>query len=621
MTKYYSLSKSRHILHSAYRLLRKTNMLAQDKQKLRHILESLEEALFQKDRKQASEYACQAQEFQKQFPPSMSNKIWEITKAILFAGILAFLIRQFWFELYEVPTGSMRPTILEQDRLLVSKTTFGLHLPFIKKPWGFQPRSITRGGLVVFSVDNLPISNPETKYFGIFPGKKRYIKRCIGKPGDIVYFYGGKLYGIDEQEQPILFPKEAFDHLHHVPFISFDGVVESSSRTTYFKQMNQACGKIALPQESTYGQFYHQDTWQDDLPNLLKHPHTHPVSYADLFGMNHYGMARILTHAQASLIHQIPQELTSSTYLEISHTPNTSYPQPHFQHYKNQLIATICPMTALLPIGEEQLQNIKHHLNTSRFVVASGYAYKYQAEAQSPSQPFRLSLPGVDDGCYEYIQGQAYKIGFGGIRHQLPLSHPLMKLNTHQIIDLFNCGIHFSSVFIPNHPQYAPLPNRYVFYRNGGLYVMNTPLFERNTPTLQKFIEQEKNKQALSSSNRPYIAFTDHGCPPEDPEQFVTFIRNFGLRVPQGHIFVLGDNYPMSADSREFGFVPVENLLGSPLCILWPLGHHHHLTNITAPTTLPGYLVNGMAVIILITAYGYVYSKKHRRLFPKNKEE
>lgn len=39
--------------------------------------------------------------------------------------------------------------------------------------------------------------------------------------------------------------------------------------------------------------------------------------------------------------------------------------------------------------------------------------------------------------------------------------------------------------------------------------------------------------------------------------------------VPPGQIFVLGDNRNHSSDSREWGFVPEQNVLGSPVMVLW----------------------------------------------------
>lgn len=42
-------------------------------------------------------------------------------------------------------------------------------------------------------------------------------------------------------------------------------------------------------------------------------------------------------------------------------------------------------------------------------------------------------------------------------------------------------------------------------------------------------------------------------------------------KIPDGKYFVLGDNRINSTDSRNFGFVPKENIVGKPFAVLWPL--------------------------------------------------
>ena len=47
--------------------------------------------------------------------------------------------------------------------------------------------------------------------------------------------------------------------------------------------------------------------------------------------------------------------------------------------------------------------------------------------------------------------------------------------------------------------------------------------------------------------------------------------ENDSVTVPQGYFFVLGDNRSFSSDSREWGFVPKKNIIGSSFFIYWPL--------------------------------------------------
>lgn len=82
-------------------------------------------------------------------------------------AILAF--RWLLFEPYVIPSGSMIPTLLIHDHILVSKFAYGVRIPFTKK-WLFENGEPKRGDVVVFR------SVEDNGYF--------MIKRVVGVPGD-----------------------------------------------------------------------------------------------------------------------------------------------------------------------------------------------------------------------------------------------------------------------------------------------------------------------------------------------------------------------------------------------------------------------------------------------------
>ena len=104
----------------------------------------------------------------------------EWTESIVIAFILAFcIIRPFVVQAFKIPTGSMRPTLLEGDRILVSKFVYGAKVPFTRyRLPGF--RKPQRGDIVVFiSLDDK---------------KKDFIKRLVGLPLDRVQIIDGRIY-------------------------------------------------------------------------------------------------------------------------------------------------------------------------------------------------------------------------------------------------------------------------------------------------------------------------------------------------------------------------------------------------------------------------------------------
>ncbi len=108
----------------------------------------------------------------------------DTVRVIIHALILAFIVRVFLFQPFNIPSGSMIPTLLVGDYLFVSKYAYGYSrysFPFgpdlfSGRIWAKDPK---RGDVVVFK---LPRDN-ETDY----------IKRVIGLPGDEIQMIGGVL--------------------------------------------------------------------------------------------------------------------------------------------------------------------------------------------------------------------------------------------------------------------------------------------------------------------------------------------------------------------------------------------------------------------------------------------
>ena len=99
------------------------------------------------------------------------SKLQEYIEAIILAILIAFFIRTFVIQAYKIPSGSMKPTLLIGDHILVSKFNYGIRLPLIRStliPIG-TPK---RGDIVVFIY-------PEDR-------SKDFIKRLIGLPGDTI---------------------------------------------------------------------------------------------------------------------------------------------------------------------------------------------------------------------------------------------------------------------------------------------------------------------------------------------------------------------------------------------------------------------------------------------------
>jgi signal peptidase I len=137
---------------------------------------------------------------------------WLDWTAGLFPVIIAvFLLRSFLFEPFKIPSGSMIPTLMVGDLILVNKFHYGVRLPVlnIKVTEGSKPE---RGDVMVFRYPPKPSLD--------------YIKRVVGVPGDTVAYLNKRLT-INGQVVPTQAIPDFFD----------------SDAMRYFKQFEEGLGE------------------------------------------------------------------------------------------------------------------------------------------------------------------------------------------------------------------------------------------------------------------------------------------------------------------------------------------------------------------------------------------
>ena len=132
---------------------------------------------------------------------------WLDWTAGLFPVILiVFLLRSFLFEPFKIPSGSMVPTLLVGDLILVNKFHYGVRLPVINRKIA-DNEPVRRGDVMVFRYPVDP--------------RLDYIKRVVGLPGDEVAYLNQRLV-INGQPVPVTAKGEHYDEdsLSYAPLFS-----------------------------------------------------------------------------------------------------------------------------------------------------------------------------------------------------------------------------------------------------------------------------------------------------------------------------------------------------------------------------------------------------------------
>ena len=118
-------------------------------------------------------------------PRSSKNSAWEGIKAILSIVLIVFGLRSFVFEPFNIPSGSMIPTLLIGDYLIVSKYSYG----FSRYSFPFAPNLFT--GRIL---GRLPERGDVAVFKWPHDNSTDYIKRIVGLPGDHLQVKAGQLF-------------------------------------------------------------------------------------------------------------------------------------------------------------------------------------------------------------------------------------------------------------------------------------------------------------------------------------------------------------------------------------------------------------------------------------------
>ena len=610
--KIYSLKKSSSFFFESLNLYNKNkNKLTDDEcKKIEFRLEKLHSALRNKDKYLASKHSRELLEInKKKFKIPFVKKLLSGFFSGFLVSVFALSFRQTFYEWSIIPTGSMRPTFRESDIVVISHSQFGINTPFNADHMLFSEEEVKRMGIIALTAQDLPMRETEVKYLGVIPAYKQMTKRMIGLPGDKLYFYGGKIYGIDKNGNDISndLQIDKLSHIDHIPYIRINGNIKyenNSGRENYqqkglIKQNNIELASVELLKDQKIKS--HMKTDSDAL------------DIHELWGMGNYAMAKIIDRNSL--------RLSSDEINLLVNNPSTKYFLELTHHASIKNLDNLSPKSSLsyIPLDDEALKTLWENIYTARFRVNKGYMQDFQRTYSDLSDMREHPYIGknIEDGYYEFINGTVSKLRYQNtpfswvpslsIPQNLEDDHPLAKFSPKKCVMLFNLGVNPYKILAERNEHGT---SRYAYFRDGDLFLLGKKIFSKKDNTLTNFNIKELQKEEDDPSYTPFI---DSGAPLlSDGSIDSEKINNFGLSVPKNSYYVLGDNHSQSGDSREFGMVPKKNLRGITALLVWaPDSRAGAPLQINYQTfTLPKII---MWTIFILISSGYYYVRRVKK--------
>lgn len=174
-------------------------------------------------------------------------------------------------------------------------------------------------------------------------------------------------------------------------------------------------------------------------------------------------------------------------------------------------------------------------------------------------QAFQIPSQSMEDTLLigDYLLVDKLRYGGGGFWEGVMPYRPVRRRD----IIVFHYPVNPSEHFV----------KRVVGVPGDRIRLVNRELYVNGVPQRETYVRYSSTMHDVFRDEFPRVNVVVPGLEGTWWEQMKKLVEDGQLIVPEGHYFVMGDNRDESSDSRYWGFVPRENIVGRPLIIYWSM--------------------------------------------------
>jgi signal peptidase I len=134
--------------------------------------------------------------------------------------------------------------------------------------------------------------------------------------------------------------------------------------------------------------------------------------------------------------------------------------------------------------------------------------------------------------------------------------------------------VRHSDIVVFLHPD-AAYAGTYVVKRIMGvpgdrIHLRNGEVYRNGEKLNEPYVQHDRDEASdFYRNNFPAVPPSDPNISPKWEGELASYVQDGDLVVPPGHYFAMGDHRGVSLDSRYWGFIPQENIIGRPMFIYW----------------------------------------------------